>query len=146
MCCFISWHFGRVFYTREQFYCKLLLLLLLLLLIIIITIIIVITFAITITITITITLTFTITLTVVVIVIVINDQVCLFEGDKVREKKDKCTGEWLRDREGLDWHDNFVTKCFNDCFMPSRYWDFFFLPKIFLCTYVCNWTRPRNLL
>ena len=30
---------------------------------------------------------------------------CLFEGNKVTEKKDKCTGECLRDREGTCWTD-----------------------------------------
>ena len=28
---------------------------------------------------------------------------CLFEGNKVTEKKDECTGELLRDREGNCW-------------------------------------------
>ena len=62
----------------------------------------------------------------------------LFEGNKGTEKKNKCTGELLRDREGTCWTDKITssTKCFNECFMPSLDWHFFFLPMIFLCIYV----------
>ena len=34
---------------------------------------------------------------------------CLFERNKVTEKKDKCTGEWLKDREETCWTDIMIS-------------------------------------